>query len=165
MPTFTFELEAVLRQRKRAEEAQQRVVAELERERIALENEIRACHGRIRGEKLDLTERLDAAGRGDAVDLGLVRVQANASLHAMAEAQRAVLRLSGVHQRLDRARLDLLERSIDRRSMESLRDKRREEWERGRRRAEDAALDEITVTRHAQRVTPDGADHDGQEAA
>ncbi|MEM7623040.1 MAG: hypothetical protein AAF235_07525, partial [Planctomycetota bacterium] len=108
MAKFRFDLEPVLMQRVRAEESQQRVVAELERERIAIENEIRACQGRIEGEKHDLTARLDGAGDGEGIDLSLVRVQANASLHAMAGAQQAVLRLSGVHKRLDRARLDLL---------------------------------------------------------
>lgn len=152
MAKFVFELEAVLRQRERAERAQQRVVAEIERERLAIEDEIRACQTRIRGEKTDLAARLDGAAAGEAIDLRGVRFQANASLHLIATAQRAVLRLAAVHDRLDRARLVLLERAIDTKAMASLKERRREAWAREQARREAAELDEMTVMRHERGV-------------
>jgi len=145
-----FELEAVLRQRRLAEREQQRVVAALERERLAIESEIRACQVRIRSEKQDLAERLDETSAGASIDLRGVRFQANASLHLIATAQRAVLRLAGVHERLDRARLELLERAIETKAMESLKARRHEAWLRERERAEAAAQDEMTVMRHGR---------------
>ena len=148
MAKFVFELEAVLRQREMAERQQQKVVAEIERERISIEEEIRSCQRRISSEKGDLTRMLEGARDGAAVNLRDARVQANASLHLIAQAQRAVVRLAGVHERVDRARLELLERTIDRKAMEALRDRRKEAWERERRIAEDRALDELAVTRH-----------------
>ena len=150
MAAFVFELESVLRQRVREEREAMRGVAQLERERVKIEDEIREQQRVITAEKRDLADRLAGAKEGEAVDLRLVRVQANASLHATATAQRAVLRLAGVHERLDRARLALLERSIDRRAMESLKERRREAWEAAERRKEEAALDELVVSRYGR---------------
>jgi len=150
MARFVFELETVLQQRVREEEKRQRAVAVIERERLAIEEEIEACRARIDDEKRDLASRLDGAREGEAIDLGSVRVQANASLHAITRAQRAAMRLAGVHERLDRARLDLLEASIERKAMESLKERRREAWEEAQRKREAAELDELTVMRHGR---------------
>ena len=150
MARFVFELEAVLRQRVMAEREQRVRVAELERERLGIESEIRGRQAVITQEKRDLAERLDGAKLGGPVDLRGVRVQANASLRAIADAQRCVLRLAGVHERIRRARAVLLERAIARRAMESLKERRLAAWVEAERRREDAALDELVVTRHGR---------------
>jgi flagellar export protein FliJ len=158
MARFRFALDPVLRQRKREEQDKQRVVARLERERIEIEDEIRGYQASIVDEKAELTARLDAArldGGGGGVDLGAVRVQANASLHLITLAQRAALRLAGVYERLDVARLALLEATTRRKAVEVLRDKRYDAWRRGLNRAEAAALDEIAVMGHSRRVEGD----------
>ena len=127
------------------------LIAEIERERLAIEDEIRACQRRIVGEKDDLAEMLGGSRDGGSVCLRDARLQANASLHLISQAQRAVIRLSGVHERLDRARLELLERAIDRKAIEALRERRREAWAHEQKLAEERALDELSVTRHGHR--------------
>lgn len=147
MPRFVFKLEPVLEQRRRREREQRRVVAELERKRANIEEHIRSCQSRIIQEKRDLEERLGSARAGGAVDLAGARVQASASLHLTAQAQRAVIELAGVHKRLDNERLELVQRATDRRSIEHLKERRLAEWKHAQNKAEAAALDDIAVTR------------------
>jgi flagellar export protein FliJ len=168
---FRFPLEAVLQQRLAAEEARQRRVAELERERVAVEDRVRAYQAAISAAREDLRRRLcmerragelrhdarEAGGEaggvevgGGGVSLADVRMQANASLHMVARARQAVLELAGVHSRLDAARLELLRATTDRKAVELLKEKRYREWLDERRRREDGELDEINVTRHGR---------------
>lgn len=154
MARFEFELEALLRKRVHEEREQMSRVGTLERERLEIEDEIRGYQRSIVDEKRDLAERLSAekaGGEQDGVDLRAVRVQANASLRLIDRAQRAVIRLKGVHDRLDAARLELVDRTSKRRAIELLKEQRREAWEREQRKREQAELDEIAVLRHGRR--------------
>ena len=159
MARFVFELEALLRKRLHDEREQTGRVAAIERERIALEAEIRGYQSTIVEEKRDLARRLsseragDGAGeawRGGGVDLRAVRMQANASLSLIDRAQRAVLRLKAVHDRLDAARLELVDLTTKRRAIELLKEQRFEAWTRERLKREQAELDEIAVLRHGR---------------
>jgi flagellar export protein FliJ len=152
MARFVFELESLLRQRRHAEREQMTRVAEIERERLEVEAEIRSFQGTIVQEKRDLAERLGAekAGDGHAVDLRAVRVQANASLHLITRAQRSVVRLKGIHDRLDAARLELLDRTTKRRAIELMREKRYEAWKREQAKREHGEQDELVVMRHGR---------------
>lgn len=151
---FKFSLEAVLKQRRAVEETHQRRVAELERERLMMEDRIRGYQRSIMGAKDDLRRRLVSeresvdldAPRG--VSLSDVKLQANASLHMVARAQQAVLELAGLYRRVDMARIELLKATTDRKAVELLRAKRLQEWKEEIRRKEDAELDEINVMRH-----------------
>ncbi|CAG0999539.1 hypothetical protein PHYC_02784 [Phycisphaerales bacterium] len=144
MARFVFELEAVLTERKAAERRKQLAVAALERERSGMEQLIRECQQGILSAREALREQLDP---GRAVDLHSVRLQAGASLHLVARAQKAVLELAGIHRRIDAARLDLLRAAVRRKAVEALRDRRFEEWRTDQRRREHAALDELSVMR------------------
>lgn len=152
MARFVFELQAVLSARRAQERAKQRAVAELEAQRLAAENEIRACRERLEAERDDLRDALagERAAPG-AVNLAHVRMQAAASLHVVADAQRAVLRLAGLMKRLDAARLDLLEATTRRKAVETLRERRLEAFMDEQRRRERAAADELAVM-HAARA-------------
>lgn len=147
MADFWFGLDPVLRQREREEQSQQRVVAELERERLALERRLRGWQRSIAQEKDDLAARL---GPGGSADVRAARVQANASLTMAAQAHEAVLLLAGVHERIDRARLELVRRATARRALESLRERRLEAWRAAERKKESAMLDEINTARAAR---------------
>ncbi len=155
MAGFVFELEALLRKRAHEEREQMGRVAAIERERLAIEAEIREYQRAIVEEKRDLAERLASEradgddGRG-GVDLRAVRMQANASLRMIDRAQRAVIRLKGVHDRLDAARLELIDRTTKRRAIELLKEQRHEAWVREQRKREQMELDEIAVLRHAR---------------
>lgn len=147
MAKFVFQLEAVLRARVAEERERQLALGVIERERAALEDRIREWQRGIVAAKDDLREELDSTREGAPVDLQRVRLQAGASLHLVARAQRAVLELAGVHRRLDAARLELLQASIRRKAVESLRDRRLEEWRYAEKSREAAGLDELMVMR------------------
>lgn len=157
MARFVFELESVLEQRRREEEVQQRAVAELERERLDLEARIRADQAAIREEHDALRAELTRVRAGDddeaigGVSVPLVRRQAHASLAMIARTESRVRELAGLHERLARARLGLLEASIKRKALETLRERRHEAWKRAVKRREASETDDLAVMRAGRR--------------
>jgi len=153
MARFVFELESVLEQRRREEEAHQRAVAALERERIALEDEIASRRDRIRAEHEALRAELGRVRAGDdesafgGVNATDLRRQAHASLTEIARAEARVRALAGLCERLDTARLGLLEAMTKRRALEVLRERRHEAWKAEAKRREEAEADDLTVLR------------------
>jgi flagellar protein FliJ len=136
---FRFNLERVLEQRQHAEQMCQRTVAELEIERLGLENTIRECQERLAREQ---SGQRDALVGGHLLE---VRHQVAASGAIRQEAQRAVIELAGLHRRLERARHDLLEAMRDRKAIELLRERRYHEWRMQQEKRDVAAMDEIAV--------------------
>jgi len=159
MPKFVFKLQPVIEQRLRVEREHQRRVAELERERLALEAEIAGYQRSITLERDDLRSRLFEERGGARVNLGQVRQQAHASLGLLARAQRAVVRLAGVQQRLEAARLELIRATAARRGVEVLKERRYEAWKHDQDRREAGALDEMAVIRAGR---PAGAERLGE---
>jgi flagellar export protein FliJ len=145
MPKFTFQLQAVLKQRAAAEQTKQLAVAALEQERLAAEEAIRSAQREIDSEKAEMRDML-RAGAGP-VDLRGVRMQAARSLFAVGETSRAVFKLGGTMKRLDAARADLLRATTARKAVETLRERRYEAWMDEQKRRDDAALDEMAVIR------------------
>lgn len=158
MAKFRFSLETLLKQRERVEEAKQRDLAAIERERLDLERRILETQRAIAEQKNDLRSALGAGG-GGGVDLQSVRLQSHASLHAVASIQRLALSLAGVHQRIARARDELLKATAERKAVELLRQRRYEAWLREESKKEAAAVDDLVNARVARR-----GDND-QEAA
>lgn len=157
MGVFRFELEPVLDQRTRVERDRQRAVAELERERLGLEDRIRGKQALLGDAKRHLRAELagpDGGGGGRRLQPHGVRLQATASLHLVAEVQRLALTLAGVHKRLEAARALLLEATMRRKAVELLRKRRYDEWRRAEARREAAETDDI-VTGRACRREPD----------
>ncbi len=151
MARFVFRLEAVLTQREAEERRAQIAVGALERERLAIESEIRMLQGTLVAEKMDLRESLRDEREERVVDLRHVRLQASAALHVVNRAQRAVIRLAGVHARLDAARLELIRATTKRRAVEMLKQRKFEAWREEVKRRELAAGDELAVL-HAART-------------
>ena len=147
MAKFRFELQAVLNARLRAEELQQRRVAELEASRRKLEDGLRARQARIGESRGQLRGRLMGA-----IDPSMLRGQANASLAGMRDAQRVVLELAGIHRRLQSVMAELRAASRDRRAVEILKERRFEDWRREQDRREQAELDEIAMIRGSRRL-------------
>ena len=156
MAKFVFEFEALLRKRRHDEREQMGRVASIERERLEIETEIRGYQSTIVEEKRDLADRLGAESGGQVgyeslgggVDLRAVRMQANASLRLIDKAQRAVIRLKGIHDRLDAARLELIGLTTKRRAIELLREERLEAWRLALLKREQMELDDLAVLRH-----------------
>jgi flagellar export protein FliJ len=150
MAKFVFQLEAVLKQRLAVEREKQLKVAELEQERAVIEGAIRALQLDLTQEKQELhdqltSERVRGQSGGTPIDLRGVRFQAGAALRIITLAQRAVLRLAGVHKKLDAARLALLEAATRRKAVETLKERRYAEWLEDQKRRENAAADELSV--------------------
>jgi flagellar export protein FliJ len=145
MAKFIFELEAVLKQRLAVEREKKLAVGALERERAEIEEGIRLYQGDLVRERQELRDQLSTAKGAAVLDLRGVRFQAGAALRLITLAQRAVLRLAGVHRKLDAARLELLEATTRRKAVETLKERRFEEWRHEQKRKEAAAADELNV--------------------
>lgn len=147
MPKFRFQLEPVLEQRQREEERCQLVVAELERQRLDIERRIRECQQGIVREKSELRRHLGwTGGSGDgSVALRDARMQAAAAYNLDARARQEVLRLAGLHKRLDAARAELLRAATARKAVELLKERRWEAWKHEQSRLETAQVDEMAV--------------------
>jgi flagellar FliJ protein len=141
MARFRFQLEAVLEHRIRLEQEQQRVVADLEAKRVALEQTIRSCQESLVRERAEMRSLLASA------DIRGARFQAGAAARFVTNAQRAVLELAGIHKRLETARAVLLEASKKRKAVELLKERRYEEWRYRRNQRENAEIDELAVMR------------------
>ena len=150
MSRFVFSLQTVLELREREERDEQRAVAQLEQERVAMEGRLRSLQASISTCKTELRDAL-AAADGAPMDPRQVRLQMNASLHMQAKAQETVLQLAGLHRRLDEARVGLREAARRRRAMEVLRDRQQDAWKDEQRRREEAQLDELAVMRAGRR--------------
>lgn len=146
MARFRFRLQPVLRQRELAERDERLAVAEIERERLALEDRLRAAQRAIEEEQRALTAIVGAQG----VNPAHARAQAASILRARAQADRVARELAIVYRRLERARGELAQAAMRRRSMELLRDRQREAFRRDESRKEDGAIDELAVMRAAR---------------
>jgi len=142
MKTFRFKLDPVLQLREREEQACLRIVASIDRERVALEDRLRSTQHVLVDSKSEWSGELTGE-----LDITALRTRAHASLHAVRQAQELAIQLAGVHQRLQRARATLSEAIRRRRAIELLRDQAFEAWRREEDRRETAELDDITSKR------------------
>ncbi|MCH2162579.1 MAG: flagellar export protein FliJ [Phycisphaerales bacterium] len=145
MAKFRFELDPLLRARQREEDVVKLEVARLEQARTSLEDALRGRQARLSDSK--------RSSRGHLVgqlEVSAVRMQANASLAIMRDAQRAVLELAGLHRQLEQAREVLREAAKKRRAVELLREQKVDDWRRAEGRAEQAALDELSTNRSSR---------------
>lgn len=146
MARFVFSLQAVLKARRRAEEELQRAVAQIERERMRLEDVLRGHQRSLVSDK-----NLLRAGLTGLIDVRDLRLQANCARQIMRRAQQIVLELAGVYKRLEAARARLIEATRDRRAIELVRERRYEQFKAAIDKAETAALDELTVIAAARK--------------
>ncbi len=159
MAKFRFNLETLLAQRVREEEAKQRDLAAIERERLDIEHQILDAQRAIADQKNDLRTALAPNQAGAAVDLRSVRLQSHASLHSLGSLQRLAVKLAGVHQRIERARNELLKATADRKAVDLLRQRRYDAWLREESKKEASAVDDMVNARAARRSRT------GEEAA
>ena len=152
---FVFKLRPVLEQRERAEKEQQRRVADLERERLAVEDRLRSYQAGITDAKHDLRDRIVGdggfgGGRGPVVSVDDIRMQSHATLHMEALARRAVLELAGTYERLRVAREELARLTAARKAVSHLKDRQFDDWKRAVLKREVGELDELAVMRHGR---------------
>lgn len=155
MAKFRFNMETLLEQRERAEEAKQRDLAAIERERVEIERQILEAQRDIATQRSDLRDALSPGGAESGLDVRAVRLQSRASLHSVAALQRLALKLAGVHQRIERARAELLRATADRKAVELLKQRRYEAWLREENKREALAVDDMVNARAARRAAGD----------
>ena len=146
MPTFTFQLDPLLRLREREEQKLQAEVARIERQRLALEADLRQQQERVTGAREVLRSSLTGT-----LDAQHVRMYASTAMQQMRRAQRILPELALVHRRLEEARVLLVEAARKRRALERLREKRKQAWVADLERAEAAALDDLVTGRQGVR--------------
>jgi flagellar FliJ protein len=140
MAKFAFRLEPLLKARRRAEQDAQRAVAELQRQRMALEATLRRYQRSITHGKDTLRTVL-----GGVLDMRALRLETGASLHLVRKAQQVVLQLAGLAQRMESARHRLTEAMKRRRAIELLRERRFAQWKQRLDKAETQVLDELAT--------------------
>lgn len=148
MARFIFTLQPVLEMREREEEQKKTVLAQLETNRLQIEDRIRGYQQNIELEQSSLAQML--VGK-DGIDLRGARLQANAAIKNRFSAQKAVLELAGLHNLITQARAELGKASAARKAVEMLKEKQRQAFDMEQRRRESSELDDISVMRHARR--------------
>lgn len=140
MSRFRFELDPVIEARRGVERTHQLEVAQIEQERVRLEDRLRERQRLITSGKDGQRELLDGA-----IDVDFLRGHAATVLRSMRDAQRLAVELAGVYRRLEHARAALAEAARDRRAVELLRERRYEAWKVEQRRRETADMDEVAA--------------------
>jgi flagellar FliJ protein len=143
MPRFNFKLEPLLTHRKQIEERAQQAVAELMRQKLDIENELRRQQQGIAHDKRTMAEAI--TGR---VDVARIRGHANQVNRATLTAQRSAFQLVELNRRIAQARDELAEATRQRKAIEVLRERKFTEWQREQDRRETAAIDELAVQRY-----------------
>jgi flagellar FliJ protein len=140
MPRFRFRLDPLLRVRRQAERAKQIAVADLHRQRSALEAALRRRQELIESAREAHVGRL--TGR---LDVTALRGTAAETLRHLRDASRLAVELAGVQRRLEAAQSALRDAARDRRAVELVRQRRFEEWKRRLDRREVAEHDEMAA--------------------
>ncbi len=138
MAPFRFPLDPLLEMRRREEETRTLELGRLESQRRSLEDALRARQGELSAGKQSLRN-----GLVGMIDPAMLRQQAAATMSVDQLARRTVLELAGLSQRMEAARLRLVEAAQRRRAVEILRERRLEEWNHERDRKETAFLDDL----------------------
>lgn len=147
MAAFKFRLEVVLKQRIALEDAAQRDLAKVLRQRMILHNQLRSMNETMTTARGDLTD-----GLVGQVDMDRVARFARYSGQVNVRAQALVQSLAGVERHVDIARSKLIEATRQRQAIEKLREKQFKQWKLERDRREAAELDDIGVGQYAHRM-------------
>ena len=148
MARFVFSLEAALEQRRRVERDRQLAVAKLERDRVAIEERVKAVQGRLTQERNDMRTMLGGpAGTGTRVAVTSIRLQATAGIHGIVELRTLAIELAGVLKRLETARAHLMAAAVARKAVEKLREQQLNRWKLEQAHKEAAELDDLTLMR------------------
>lgn len=147
MKRFKFTLQSLLDMRERHELECQRDLAKIERQRLEIEDRLRAMQARIDSGKSELTQRLTGQ-----VDADSLRQQATMTMHLDAEARRLSGHLAEVYREGARRRQILAKAQQERKSIERLRERRFEQWKREQAKREELAIDDLVSTRFAHEL-------------
>ncbi len=145
MAAFKFKLNPLLKHRQRIEDDKQRRLAQLLRQKLILETQLRNQQQSITDDK----HRLGRALVGH-VDVDSIRRHAAHSTRMSINAQSIAFRLFELTKRIDLARAELIEATRQRRAIELLRDKQERRWRIEIERRQTAELDELATQAYAR---------------
>ncbi len=144
--TFKFKLEPVLKHRQMIEDARQRDLARVLREKHIIETQLRQFQETISGEKRHI-----AGGLVGAIDVRVIRQHGNHVGQVTFRAQQLAVKLMSVHRLIEQARAELLKATTARKAVELLRDRQHARWMAEQRRRETIEHDELATQGHARR--------------
>ena len=146
MAKFQFKLNPLLKHRQRIEDDKQRVLAQLLRQKLIIETQLRNQQQSITTDKHQLGEALTGQ-----VDVESIRRHAAHSNRMSINAQRIAFSLFELGRKIEKARAELIEATRQRRAIELLRDKQERRWRIELDRRETAEIDELATQGHARR--------------
>ena len=147
MPRFEFRFQAVLKQREVIEQQRQRAFARLMHERNAKFAQLREMQ-----ETISASKRQAASGLVGTVDLRAIAGIARYSASCALRGNLLVREIAELENRVEQARKALVEASKNRKALELLRDRQRQDWDLQQRRMEASRLDEQTTQAYAAKV-------------
>ncbi len=147
MATFKFRYDTVLKQRQIVEDEKQRELAKLLRQKMIVQNQLGDMQRTISQAKRDLGDTL--VGRVDLERVGhFTRYSAQTSIRA----EQIVRELARLEQQITAARSRLADAMRQRKAMELLRDREKEQWQREQNRREAIELDDIATQAYARQL-------------
>ena len=150
-PKFKFSLEPLLDVRKEAEKDKQRKVGKIQQEEAELLNKIRSMEQTIRDQTQFLaTQKLTGVLDLTYITQGKMYV-GNLNMRIVQTMQQ----LSGVRQRLNLAKKELLEAAKARKVIEKLKEKQLRRWQEEQARKEASFMDEIGTQLALRRMRED----------
>jgi flagellar protein FliJ len=139
VPRFVFQLEGLLRHRRRAERERQRDLALAQREARQLENELRQLGNSMSATTNELRTRL--TGR---LDLAFLAAHRRYIVTMQIKGQNILQKLSAMAPQIESRRLTLVAAARDRKAIEKLKERRKEIWLADQAKREMADLDEVS---------------------
>ena len=156
MQAFQFRYQAVLKQREVIEQQRQRAFAQLMHQRNAKFAQLREMQ-----ETISASKREAAGGLVGTVNLGSIAGIARYSASCALRGNALVREIAQLEIQVEQARNALVEASKNRKALELLRDRQRQDWELEQRRMEAKLLDEQTTQAYAAKAMaePDRCEH------
>jgi flagellar export protein FliJ len=156
MAKFVFKLDPLLEQRRREQRRAQLGVAEIEQERLRLEDELRRRQENLQESRDEVRHLLAPREDGPRrVEADQLRRTAAVSVAADRAARTLAIQLAGVHRRLAQAREQLKLADIRLKAVEQLKERQRLRFEAQQRKREADEMDELAVMRAGRREETD----------
>lgn len=141
MPTFIFQLEAVLRHRKQLEQQRQRALAEVMVQMNRLQSELQALNETVRHSNA----RMRADHLTGTLDLGFLAAHRRFMLATQRKALTLMQRMTLLQRQVEEARRLLADAAKYRKVIEKLKERHRDRWMAALSRRELSEMDEIAM--------------------
>jgi len=159
MSKFTFKLQALLQHRKNLEHDRQRELAEVQKQFVALQNELKAMNDEVTQSTLEVRSTKLVG----ALDLNYLAAHRRFTTAMQRKAMTLVQRMALVQRDVESAHAALAEAAKQRKIVEKLREKQFERWQVNVARKETNELDEVGMQLVFQNAQIEDADNSARE--